>query len=210
MPRDLGRASQSQSKDQENEKPQAAPTNSDQTSSSHKDDEDFVDIDHDDVDMQDTIHHEPSPDGLGLQRLSANSAGSDEDDDSDDEPDHMASHPLLSMLTGRMGQRRRGSNHKWDALHPVTQVLSPANVDDCTQLEEDTFPEHERCSREKVRLKCVSYMSPSTILAGCRLILPSVSVVMCSSESLPCVERSFRAITDRMSSSNIVSRDVLS
>ncbi|RMZ86120.1 hypothetical protein DV737_g15, partial [Chaetothyriales sp. CBS 132003] len=45
--------------------------------------------------------------------------------------------------------RRRGSSHKWDYLHPVTQVLTVANVDDCTALEADAFPEHERCSREK-------------------------------------------------------------
>ena len=39
---------------------------------------------------------------------------------------------------------------KLDELHPFVQLLSLSNVDDCERLEE-TFPENERCSREKVR-----------------------------------------------------------
>lgn len=36
-----------------------------------------------------------------------------------------------------------------DELHPFVQVLSLSNVDDCIQVE-DSFPEHERCTRDKV------------------------------------------------------------
>jgi hypothetical protein len=150
MPQPAPGTGQSDPINQENEKPHSS-TSGISSSQTNKDDEDFVDIEHEDVEMQDTQHHEPAHEELGLQRLSANSADNGEDDDSEEEADNMASHPLLSMLTGRLGQRRRGSNHKWDSLHPVTQVLSPANVDDCTELEATAFPEHERCSREKVR-----------------------------------------------------------
>lgn len=36
-----------------------------------------------------------------------------------------------------------------DQLHPFVQLLSASNVDDCLKVEE-SFPENERCSREKV------------------------------------------------------------
>jgi hypothetical protein len=118
------------------------------------DDDDFVDISDEDADMRDAAddkHPDSNHNVLDLHRLAANSEDNhDLDDDSDEDQDQMANHPLLSMLTGRLGQRRRGSTHKWDRLHPVTQVLSVANVDDCDKLEIDAFPEQERCSREKV------------------------------------------------------------
>lgn len=38
-----------------------------------------------------------------------------------------------------------------DRLHPFVQTLSISNVEDCVRVEEGAFPEHERCSREKVR-----------------------------------------------------------
>lgn len=37
-----------------------------------------------------------------------------------------------------------------DELHPYTQTLSISDVDSCTKLEEEAFPPHERCTREKV------------------------------------------------------------
>ncbi|WEW59553.1 hypothetical protein PRK78_005027 [Emydomyces testavorans] len=36
-----------------------------------------------------------------------------------------------------------------DELHPFVQLLSVSNVDDCVRVEA-AFPEHERCSREKI------------------------------------------------------------
>ena len=149
MPRDLQIPNQSQSNNQENQKPQSDSTNI-QSDTAAKDDEEFVDIDHRDVEMQDTETSKQSVDDLDLHTFGTNIHDPDEDDDSEEEHENMANHPLLSMLTGRLGQRRRGSTHKWDKLHPVTQVLSVANVEDCTTLEESTFPENERCSREKV------------------------------------------------------------
>lgn len=157
MPRDLRDPNQSQSNNQENEKPQSPSANNLQADSASKDDDEFVDIHPEDVEMQDSGPGNRSIDGLDLHRLAANADTREEEDDSEEEHDHMANHPLLSMLTGRLGQRRRGSVHKWDALHPVTQVLSVANVDDCALLEDSVFPEHERCSREKVRCEPSSY-----------------------------------------------------
>ena len=37
-----------------------------------------------------------------------------------------------------------------DQLHPFVQLLSASNVEDCLKVEE-SFPENERCSKEKVR-----------------------------------------------------------
>ena len=145
------KSNQSQANNQENEKPQSVPPKEATSSPPHQEEDDFVDIDHDDVDMQDSEAGKGASDDLELQRFAGNPSDHDDEDDSEEDQDHMANHPLLSMLSGRLGQRRRGSSHQWDVLHPVTQVLSFANVDDCTTLEEATFPEHERCSREKVR-----------------------------------------------------------
>ena len=150
MPRDLRIPNQSQSNNQENEKPQSDSSNNPQSESASKDDDEFVDIDHEDVEMQDSETAKESNDDLDLHTFGTNVRDIDDEDDSEDDHDQMASHPLLSMLTGRLGQRRRGSTHKWDSLHPVTQVLSVANVGDCTTLEDSAFPENERCSREKV------------------------------------------------------------
>lgn len=151
MPRHTQKPSQSQQNNQENEKPSSSPPQDSTTAVNDKDDDEFVDIEHEDVEMQESDGGKRTVDDLDLQRFRAVHGDQDEEDDSEEEHDHMANHPLLSMLSGRLGPRRRGSSHQWDALHPVTQVLSFANVGDCTELEVSTFPEHERCSREKVR-----------------------------------------------------------
>ncbi|KAK6384833.1 hypothetical protein LTS17_002396 [Exophiala oligosperma] len=117
----------------------------------------FIDIHHADVDMPDSeaddaTHSSTAP--HELQRFTNNledpdDAVDDQDDDSEDEHDAMANHPLLSMLTGRLGARRRGSSHEWDHLHPENQALSVANADECFSVEESVFPPEERASREK-------------------------------------------------------------
>lgn len=40
-----------------------------------------------------------------------------------------------------------------DELNPFTQTLNPSHVESCVVVEENAFPENERCSREKVSLK---------------------------------------------------------
>lgn len=77
----------------------------------------------------------------------------DVEDDSD-EDEGMAHHPLFNMLAGRLGQRRRGSSHKYDKYHPENQVLTIANVNDCVEVEDAAFPPEERASREKVIGTC--------------------------------------------------------
>lgn len=121
-------------------------------------DEDFIDINHTDIDMPDhatdgdKVHSSP----LDLHRYgnsirNVDDIGDGEDESEDDDHDPMANHSLLNMLTGRLGGRRRGSTHKWDRLHPENQALSVFDVDQCAKLEEDAFPPEERASREKVR-----------------------------------------------------------
>ncbi|KAJ9609812.1 hypothetical protein H2200_006141 [Cladophialophora chaetospira] len=127
-----------------------------------QDEDGFVDIHHEDVEMQDSdsdpasAPNKSNVGALDLHRIShsdkAEEAPEDEDD-SEDDHDLMANHPLLNMLTGRLGQRRRGSAHKWDSLHPENQALSAFDVDQCSSLEEEAFPVEERASREKFQYR---------------------------------------------------------
>lgn len=46
----------------------------------------------------------------------------------------------------------RAGNKDLNDLHPYVQTLSLSNLEGCVALEDATFPEHERCSREKVNI----------------------------------------------------------
>jgi hypothetical protein len=95
------------------------------TTKPHKDDEEFVPVSHEDV----------------------------EDVDNEEEESEMERvlRPLLGL--GRQGQRSRvAAPNKYDDLHPYTQILSLSNLEACVALERGAFPEHERCSRDKVCL----------------------------------------------------------
>jgi hypothetical protein len=95
------------------------------TTKPHKDDEEFVPVSHEDV----------------------------EDVDNEEEESEMERvlRPLLGL--GRQGQRSRvAAPNKYDDLHPYTQILSLSNLEACVALERSAFPEHERCSRDKVCL----------------------------------------------------------
>ena len=46
----------------------------------------------------------------------------------------------------------RAKEKHMNDLHPYVQTLSISNVEDCVALENAVFPEHERCSKEKVGL----------------------------------------------------------
>lgn len=122
---------------------------------SSQDEDGFIDIQHADVEMSDRDTQPPhqSSEPLQLHRFQhpeeVDEAVDEEDDSEDDSL--MANHPLLNMLTGRLGARRRGSIHKWDRLHPENQALSVADVDQCVSLEDAAFPPDERATREKVR-----------------------------------------------------------
>lgn len=128
-------------------------------------DEDFETVTHEEVSTPGSTSTEAKTPGtnhdeLKLQRFGQGNIETslddsvinvhEEEDDSDDEDSAMANHPIFGMLAGRLGQRRRGSTHKYDKLHPENQALTVANVDDCVEVEDSAFPENERCSREKV------------------------------------------------------------
>ncbi|EXJ92200.1 hypothetical protein A1O3_00750 [Capronia epimyces CBS 606.96] len=132
-----------------------------QSGQSSQDEDGFIDIQHadTDVDMQDSNRNAQTNSSrqLELHRYGNNPDDADDvvesEEDSEDDRDPIANHPLLSMLTGRLGARRRGSTHKWDHLHPENQVLSVSNVDQCTALENEAFPPEERASREKFQYR---------------------------------------------------------
>lgn len=111
--------------------------------------DDFETVSHEDAETTaNTDKPSATNDDLQLTRFDHDLR--DVEDDSDDDESAMASHPIFGMLAGRLGQRRRGSAHKYDKLHPENQVLTIANVDDCVKVEESAFPPNERMSREKV------------------------------------------------------------
>lgn len=60
---------------------------------------------------------------------------------------------LIRQFSGEvptMNSTAAGS--KRDKVHPYTQSLTLADIESCILLENATFPENERCTREKVSL----------------------------------------------------------
>jgi hypothetical protein len=55
-----------------------------------------------------------------------------------------------------------------DELHPFTGVLGLSNTEDCIRVEE-VFPEHERCTREKVREAYSHCANAKVVFYGRRL-----------------------------------------
>jgi hypothetical protein len=127
-----------------------------------RDDEEFVEVERTpqgdgkvDTEMTDLDNSSSeSSHGLGLQRMSANNAHPFSQGMDDDDEESSPLHPLISRLQNRLLSRNaninRASSNKFDTLHPYTSILSVADVDHCVELEDSAFPEHERCSREKV------------------------------------------------------------
>ncbi|KIW32977.1 uncharacterized protein PV07_04483 [Cladophialophora immunda] len=151
----------SSSQSEESTRPSSAKVDS-RSGQSSQDEDGFIDIHPEDVEMQDSDSDAVAPppkapsDPLELQRISHSDKAEEvpeEEDDSEDDRDFMANHPLLNMLTGRLGARRRGSSHKWDRLHPENQALSVSDVDQCTSLEEAAFSPEERATREKFQYR---------------------------------------------------------
>jgi hypothetical protein len=143
MLRDLLSKSQSdsdQGERQENRQPTLQNFNASLTKP-HKDDDEFVPVNHEDVEAVD-----------------------DEEDESEME---RVLRPFLGLQ--RQGQRTRAAApNKYDDLHPYTQILSLSNLEACVALEQGTFPEHERCSRDKVRLAPSLHFISTQILASQR------------------------------------------
>lgn len=125
--------------------------NSANDSKKQQTEDDFETVSHEDAETAgnpEVKSTSTTKDDLSLTRF--NHRNQEEEDDSDDDDHAMAHHPIFGMLAGRLGQRRRGSTHKYDKLHPENQVLSIAYLEDCVEVESGAFPENERCSREKV------------------------------------------------------------
>jgi hypothetical protein len=100
------------------------------------DGEEYNVINHEDVEADVDVHH---------------GHHDHQEEENEDEEQSFYRPGLAGLLGGRMMQRsNRNPPGKFDSLHPFTQVLSVSNVDDCVELEAETFPENERCSREKV------------------------------------------------------------
>ena len=71
--------------------------------------------------------------------------------------------------------RRRDEKNK---LHPYVQLLSISDLEACVALEAATFPEHERCSREKV---CFLFSYQQSICCPFEYLLPSLNTPKSSS-----------------------------
>jgi len=67
------------------------------------------------------------------------------------------------LTSSSSASTRRPNGTKRDQLHPYTQALSVSDVDSCTRLEEETFPPHERATREKVGL-FLSHLADDSVL----------------------------------------------
>ncbi len=63
-------------------------------------------------------------------------------------------------------------------LHPYVATLSLADVESCVKLEAAAFPEHERCSKEKVRLSRKSSKRETFPLAEVQLDFYRLNVKM--------------------------------
>ena len=127
MLRDLLSKSQSDSdEDEKQQKRNPAGNNArPRPTQPRKDDEEFVPVNHGDVD--------------------------DADDDDHESEMHRVLRPFLGLQ--RQGQRNRVvTANKYDDLHPYAQILSLSNLEACIAVENAAFPEHERCSRDKVCL----------------------------------------------------------
>lgn len=73
-----------------------------------------------------------------------------EDDEEEVEGDYVAvDHEDINDFSYWFRRPPVHQRTKLDDLHPFVQVLNMSNVDDCVGVE-NAFPEHERCSRDKV------------------------------------------------------------
>jgi len=68
------------------------------------------------------------------------------------EPEDGAPPAQSSISLGSGNNRQYRDESKMNELHPYCQTLTIGDLENCVHLENATFPEHERCSREKVSL----------------------------------------------------------
>ena len=82
-------------------------------------------------------------------------------------------------------------NEKRDELHPYTQTLKLSDVDSCVLLESETFPPHERCTREKVSSCCGSHLFFLDWIVVSTIVLPLCGLLVIPSV---CAVFSFRGL----------------
>ena len=169
MLRDLLSKSQSdshQGERQENRQPTRENFNASNTKP-HKDDDEFVPVNHEDVEAVD-----------------------DEEDESEME---RVLRPFFGLQ--RQGQRTRvAAPNKYDDLHPYAQILSLSDLDACVALEYGAFPEHERCSKDKVRSFISTQIlasqrsngsrSRTNVIVGSQMSQNSRAKVVCNSKEI--------------------------
>lgn len=121
--------------------------------------------------------------GSDLDRLTnrtgfavANGLPIDDDDSDDDEEEEVGGdyvavdHDDINDFSYWFRRPPAQQRTELDELHPFVQVLNMTNVDDCVEVEK-AFPEHERCSREKVRFGDRCYLWKAICRLGGRTLL---------------------------------------
>lgn len=148
-----------QSNSTENQRTQSG-SNTNQ-SEPKREDEEFVDINHEDAQTSQQSGADRHPAG-------GEDDGNWEDDHSegDEEESGDRGSGFSSSISQFLGQRlmRKQTPTKRDSVHPFTSVLSLSNVEDCVKLENSACPEAERATREKVCMApflIASNLSPS-------------------------------------------------
>lgn len=115
------------------------------------------------VEAMPKLNRDNAPDGFPPEITTSPEAQYDDDD--------LEGEGSGGSLFGQIADQR---NEKRDQLHPYTQTLTLNDIESCVRLEEATFPENERCSREKVslpfiilRLRCYTPVPDDKQVARC-------------------------------------------
>ncbi|KAL1969847.1 hypothetical protein VTN77DRAFT_7356 [Rasamsonia byssochlamydoides] len=86
----------------------------------------------------------------GLVPAKGRYSQNDEENDEEEGEDYVAvDHEDASDVSYLFRRPQPRPRTQLDELHPFVSVLSLSNVDDCVRVEE-SLPEHERCTREKL------------------------------------------------------------
>ena len=80
-------------------------------------------------------------------------------------PEEVDRIPMAAEDEATMFSQLAERNEKRDELHPYTNTLKVSDIDSCVRLEEETFPPHERCTREKVSRSIINSTQHYTILS---------------------------------------------
>ena len=124
----------------------------------------------------------PTSPSKGAETLTASPEAQAESDTTfpdDDSRDRSTTMHGISLFRNRKPKY----NAKTEALHPYVQTLSLIDLESCVALENATFPEHERCSKEKARsisFFCITCDSSNNEIHGscCKSVLRSMAILL--------------------------------